>query len=114
MKALVTGSAGEIGRYLVSELLSRGSQVVGVDNFSNADHNDLTIKEIETTIKLDLCSVDKVRELDLLSFDVIFHLAAINGTANFYNMPLNVALANFDCPGLAVAVVSNCVRWRCD
>ena len=33
-KALVTGSAGFIGGYLVEELLNRGYQVVGVDNFS--------------------------------------------------------------------------------
>jgi UDP-glucose 4-epimerase len=33
-KVLITGSAGFIGGYLVEELLDRGYQVVGVDNFS--------------------------------------------------------------------------------
>ncbi|MGC5307012.1 NAD-dependent epimerase/dehydratase family protein [Micromonospora zamorensis] len=33
-KVLVTGSAGFIGGYLVEELLDRGHDVVGVDNFS--------------------------------------------------------------------------------
>jgi UDP-glucose 4-epimerase len=33
-KVLVSGSAGFIGGYLVEELLGRGYQVVGVDNFS--------------------------------------------------------------------------------
>jgi nucleoside-diphosphate-sugar epimerase len=34
MKILVTGSAGFIGGYLIEELLARGHEVVGVDNFS--------------------------------------------------------------------------------
>jgi nucleoside-diphosphate-sugar epimerase len=33
-KVLVTGSAGFIGGYVVEELLSRGDEVVGVDNYS--------------------------------------------------------------------------------
>jgi UDP-glucose 4-epimerase len=34
MKTLITGSAGFIGGYVVEELLERGHDVVGVDNFS--------------------------------------------------------------------------------
>jgi nucleoside-diphosphate-sugar epimerase len=34
MKVLVTGAAGFIGGYLVEELLARGYEVLGVDNFS--------------------------------------------------------------------------------
>jgi UDP-glucose 4-epimerase len=52
-KALVTGSAGFIGGYLVEELLNRGYQVVGVDNFSKYgkvtksydDHPNYTLVE---------------------------------------------------------------------
>ncbi|MCW2752168.1 MAG: NAD-dependent epimerase, partial [Aeromicrobium sp.] len=33
-KALVTGSAGFIGGYIVEELLERGYEVVGIDNLS--------------------------------------------------------------------------------
>ncbi|MBX6722244.1 MAG: NAD-dependent epimerase/dehydratase family protein, partial [Dactylosporangium sp.] len=34
MKVLVTGSAGFIGGYVVEELLRRGHEVVGLDNYS--------------------------------------------------------------------------------
>jgi nucleoside-diphosphate-sugar epimerase len=34
MRILVTGSAGFLGGYLVHELLTRGHEVVGIDNFS--------------------------------------------------------------------------------
>jgi UDP-glucose 4-epimerase len=38
MKVLVTGAAGFICGYLIEELLARGHQVVGVDNFSKYGH----------------------------------------------------------------------------
>jgi UDP-glucose 4-epimerase len=34
VKVLVTGSAGFIGGYLVEELLRRGHEIVGLDNYS--------------------------------------------------------------------------------
>ena len=40
MKILVTGSAGFIGGYIVEELLSRGHEVIGIDNLSK--YGDVT------------------------------------------------------------------------
>ena len=43
MKILVTGSAGFIGSAVILKLLSRGDQIIGIDNHNN--YYDLAIKE---------------------------------------------------------------------
>ena len=42
MKILVTGAAGFIGSFVVKQLLSRGDEIVGLDNIS--DYYDINIK----------------------------------------------------------------------
>ena len=44
MKILVTGSAGFIARLLVEELLGRGHEVVGLDNFSKYGRVDAVVR----------------------------------------------------------------------
>lgn len=61
MKALVTGSKGFVGQYLVAELIEQGWEVVG---FNMRDGQNIMIYE-------------QVRNtLDIVRPDVIFHLAA--------------------------------------
>ena len=43
MKVLVTGAAGFIGSKVMSMLLRRGDEVVGVDNFN--DYYDVSLKD---------------------------------------------------------------------
>ena len=91
MKVLVTGAAGFIGYYVTLQLLSRGDQVVGVDNLN--DYYDVSLKQARLEqiaqlaqaanfkfIKLDLADVEATANLfKQEKFDRVVHLAAQAG-----------------------------------
>ncbi len=81
MKYLVTGSAGFIGQALVKKLLiNKQNKVYAIDrNFLNLKSKNL-IK-----IRKDIKSIKKFPKVD-----IVFHLAAFNGTKYFYSKPLDV------------------------
>jgi dTDP-glucose 4,6-dehydratase/UDP-glucose 4-epimerase len=94
MKALVTGGAGFVGSSLTEALVAEGHDVTVFDNMSRGtpDRLDGVIDEIS-------CVEGDIRsEAELASAadgsDVIFHLAAVNGTKNFYDRPLGVLDVN--------------------
>ena len=95
MKILVTGCAGDIGKYLVKRLLELYPfcHIYGVDrpkqleylkesNFIDAQDPRLTF------LPIDLLNVNEVNTLP--NVDYIYHLAAINGTSLFYSIPWDV------------------------
>ncbi len=86
MKAVVTGAAGFIGSYLCSALAERGHDVVAVDNYARGRAERLSGHR---NIKAATCDVrDPIALAEAIAgSDVVFHLAAINGTENFYNRP---------------------------
>ena len=63
MKVLVSGSSGFIGGYVVEELLRRGHQVVGIDNFSKYGR---VTKSYDTNPRYTLVEGD-VRDADLMT-----------------------------------------------
>jgi nucleoside-diphosphate-sugar epimerase len=90
---LVTGAAGFIGFHLATELLLQGWEVTGVDNFIRGEHStEIDILQTQRNfnwITGDLC--DPVTyNLIGHDFDLVFHLAALNGTQNFYESPFQV------------------------
>ena len=88
-KILVTGANGLIGRELLPYLVSKGHQVVAIDNCSRFPNytNSSVIK----------ISVEEYLKKSDIAFDYIYHLAAINGTSNFYQRPLEVIENNTLC-----------------
>ena len=86
---VVTGAAGFIGAHLTRLLSSRGHEVVAVDNgiHANAAAQFARLRELPgvEVCEMDLAIIDQVRTLP--EVDGVFHLAALNGTQNFYTNP---------------------------
>lgn len=89
MKVLVTGSAGFIGFHLVKALITRGIDVIGIDNLN--DYYDPQLKNDRLAIldgldlqykfiKLDIANRDEVAQLfKTYQFDIVINLAAQAG-----------------------------------
>ena len=104
-RAVVTGGGGFIGAYLVRRLVHDGWQTVCVDNMARGDTSRFA--DVAADVELHTCDVRDAAAVATAAkgSDVVFHLAAINGTENFYKRPelvLDVGLRG------ALAVVEAC------
>ncbi|MBI3034868.1 NAD(P)-dependent oxidoreductase [Candidatus Woesearchaeota archaeon] len=90
MKVLITGGAGFIGFHLANYLANHEYDVTILDNFERQskepDLNEEVIKNNIALIEGDVTLSETFDKLDN-DYDQIYHLAAINGTANFYKIP---------------------------
>ena len=75
MRALVTGGAGFIGSNIVDELISRGYQVVVIDNESAEENDRFYWNDRAENYKYDICDYEKIKPL-FENIDYVFHLAA--------------------------------------
>ncbi len=86
---LVTGGSGFIGSEICLSLKSQGYNVIVYDNFyRNSQANILKKKNIKV-IKGDIRKKESLFKIKY-KFDSVIHLAAINGTKNFYTNPCEV------------------------
>lgn len=103
MKVLVTGAAGFIGSKLMSMLLERGDEVVGVDNFN--DYYDVRLKHGRVAA---FGLQDRVRMLDIADkealdalfreekFDKVVNLAAQAGVRYSITNPYSYLRSNLE------------------
>jgi UDP-glucose 4-epimerase len=88
-KILLTGSQGFIGSYVCLELLNKGYEVVGIDNFSkygpitrpHDNHPNFKL------IQMDVRDLDKLKELpkELLDIDYVIAGAAMIGGISYFH-----------------------------
>jgi UDP-glucose 4-epimerase len=86
-KVIITGGSGFIGSYLVKKFLKEGYSVSVVDNLLRGNLSRLASCKNEINL-LDLDVRDEVSLKKVFkNTDLVVHLAAINGTENFYEHP---------------------------
>jgi UDP-glucose 4-epimerase len=94
VKYLVTGGAGFIGSHLTEQLISRGDQVVILDNLSTGLSDNLSaIKNKVEFVQGDILDKALVEKL-VSNSDYVVHLAAALGVLNIVNKPLESLKSN--------------------
>ena len=92
-KILITGGAGAIGMHLARKLLHDGNFVYLADNYIRSERDSSVLEIIGhphcKEIQIELCDESEYVKLPL-DIDYLFHLAALNGTQNFYDIPFTV------------------------
>ena len=89
LKILISGCGGFLGRSLAASLVNKGHKITAIDNNFRGNLKSITKNKNITLKKIDILNYDKL-EKAFTNFDIVFHLAAINGTENFYKIPNKV------------------------
>ncbi|MDD5064235.1 MAG: NAD(P)-dependent oxidoreductase [Phycisphaerae bacterium] len=96
MKILVTGSAGFIGGYLVEELLERGHEIVGIDNYSKYGE---VVKSYDkhphyTFVRGDAKDVELMKRLAADCDQIVGLAAIIGGITLFHELAYDLLAEN--------------------
>lgn len=86
---LVTGGAGFIGSHISISLKKQGHNVIVLDNFYRNSHVEILKKKKIKVIKGDIRLYKCFNSINS-KINQVVHLAAINGTQNFYKSPCEV------------------------
>ena len=94
IRILITGGAGFVGYHLAKKEVAAGNEVTIIDNFErpnlDSEFKELIRNKNVVFLKKDVSLEETFRELNVDYYDIVYHLAALNGTSNFYNYPAKV------------------------
>ena len=98
MRIIVTGGSGFIGWHLANYLANNpDNEITIIDNHERGEadsmFNELISRKNVIFINQDMTQKNFYNDLSGY-YDCIYHLAAINGTKNFYNRPYDVLRVN--------------------
>ena len=85
MKIFVTGGFGFIGKNLVKELLDQEHEVVVLDDLSRG--SPISKRDNLEIINGSVLDFNLLSDVLSKKIDIVYHLAAVNGTKNFYSYP---------------------------
>jgi UDP-glucose 4-epimerase len=94
VKYLVTGGAGFIGSHLVEQLITRGDQVVILDDLSTGMPKNLATVEDKVIFHKGNIVDRSITEKLVAECDYVVHLAAALGVLNIVNKPLESLKTN--------------------
>lgn len=105
MKCLVTGAGGLLGFEICQQLKEQGHEVWAIDSGFRSQLRPPCDHWYPENLITALFHVPK-------DFDVVYHMAAINGTDYFYSMPLTVLTNNIQCDLLVFEWAQQCTNLK--
>ncbi|MCH5277777.1 MAG: NAD(P)-dependent oxidoreductase [Desulfovibrionaceae bacterium] len=98
MKILVTGAAGFIGGQLYHKLWQQGNSVVGIDNFSYGNLDNLRFDDIDLSTKIitmDIREQNTILNLfEQNQFDIVYNMAGVAPLPDCQNNPVEAVSVN--------------------
>jgi UDP-glucose 4-epimerase len=97
-RVLITGGAGFIGSHLVDHAVSKGCEVIVVDNFSNGRPENIAQQEGNARVRVMRADIAELSQIEshFEEVDYVFHLAALADIVPSVENPSAYHRANVD------------------